>query len=123
MLKVTALTKEEVELCPIRQVVSKVTGKWQLLIIFALEDGALRFSQVKRTIGDVTQRVLTENLRGLERDGYVSRRVEPGPPVEVHYELTEVGRALLPLLLALAEWAGDNHDSIRKSRDAYDSTT
>lgn len=91
MLQVTAHTKEQAEHCPIRQVLSKVTGKWQILIVLALEDGALRFGELKRAIGDITQRVLTENLRSLERDGYLTRTVDSGPPVAVHYELTTRG--------------------------------
>ena len=58
MLNVTALTKKEIESCPVRQVLSKVTGKWQVLIVLALEDGTLRFGELKRTVGDITQRVL-----------------------------------------------------------------
>ncbi|WP_368186695.1 winged helix-turn-helix transcriptional regulator [Aestuariibius sp. HNIBRBA575] len=120
MLPVTALTKEEVENCPIRQVLSKVTGKWQMLILLVLEDGALRFGELKRTIGEVTQRVLTENLRGLERDGFLTRTVTPGPPVAVHYELTELGLDLMQRIKDLTLWAAANHDQIRQSRAAYD---
>ena len=97
MLKVTATSKIDVDNCPVRQVLAKVSGKWQVLIVLALRDGALRFGQIKREIGDVTQRVLTENLRNLERDGYLTREVIPGPPVEVHYELTDLGMELMEL--------------------------
>jgi DNA-binding HxlR family transcriptional regulator len=120
MLQVTALSKEEAELCPVRQVLSKVTGKWQVLLVLALEDGALRFGALKRTVGDITQRVLTENLRSLERDGYVTRTVLGGPPVAVFYELTPLGNQLLSLLRPLVIWAGDNHSNIAKSREVYD---
>jgi len=120
MLQVTALSKEDVENCPVRQVLSKVTGKWQVLIVLALEDGALRFGVVKRTLGDITQRVLTENLRSLERDGYLTRTVEPGPPVAVFYELTPLGYQLLTPLKSLVTWAAENHDHVRKSREVYD---
>ncbi|MFV0359084.1 winged helix-turn-helix transcriptional regulator [Tropicimonas sp.] len=120
MLQITALTKTEAENCPIRQILSKVTGKWQLLILFALQDGSLRFGALKRVIGDITQRVLTENLRSLERDGYLTRSVDPGPPVAVHYQLTELGRELAGLLETLAEWAARNHGVIRKARQRYD---
>ncbi len=120
MLQVTALSKEDAENCPIRQVLSKVTGKWQMLILLALEDGALRFGALKRTIGDVTQRVLTENLRSLERDGYLTRSVDPGPPIAVHYELTDLGRELSAILKTLASWAARSHDTVRRSRSAHD---
>ncbi|MCJ7873250.1 helix-turn-helix domain-containing protein [Marinovum sp. 2_MG-2023] len=120
MLQVTALTKEQAELCPIRQVLSKVTGKWQVLIVLALEDGSLRFGALRRAVGDITQRVLTENLRSLERDGYLTRTVDAGPPVAVHYELTELGQGVLGPLKLLVDWAATHHDDIRKSRQAFD---
>lgn len=120
MLQVTALSKEEAELCPVRQVLSKVTGKWQVLLVLALEDGALRFGALKRTVGDITQRVLTENLRSLERDGYVTRTVDPGPPVAVSYALTPLGFQLLALLKPLVIWAGENHHDVANSRKAFD---
>lgn len=120
MLNVTALTKDEAANCPVRQVLSKVTGKWQVLIVLALEDGTLRFGELKRTIGDVTQRVLTENLRSLERDGYLRRDVDPGPPVAVRYALTDLGEELLPLLRGLTEWAAHRHPKVQASRETFD---
>ncbi|WP_163851710.1 winged helix-turn-helix transcriptional regulator [Pseudooceanicola aestuarii] len=118
MLNLTALSAEDAAHCPIRQVLSKVTGKWQMLILFALEDGALRFGALKRTIGDITQRVLTDNLRGLERDGYLTRTVEAGPPLAVFYTLTDIGRELMNLLKHLADWAARNHATIAARRAA-----
>jgi len=120
MLKVTALTKEEVDGCPIRQVLSQVTGKWQMLIVLALEDGALRFGALKRTVGDVTQRVLTENLRKLERDGFLSRTVFAGPPVAVSYELTELGQELLGHIKPMVIWAAGRHESVALNRKAFE---
>ncbi len=119
MLKVTALTKEEVDGCPVRQVLSQVTGKWQMLIVLCLEDGALRFGVIKRTIGDVTQRVLTENLRKLERDGYVLRTVHPGPPVAVSYQLTDLGKELLGHIKPMVIWAAGRHSDVANSREAF----
>lgn len=119
MLPVGAHTEAEVLLCPIRSVLSKVTGKWQIIIVLALEDGALRFGELKRTIGDVTQRVLTENLRSLQRDGYLTRTVHPGPPVAVSYELTPVGEQLVDLLKPIVLWANDHMEDIKASREAY----
>ncbi|MAM62628.1 helix-turn-helix domain-containing protein [Maritimibacter sp. UBA3975] len=121
MLKVTALTKADVDGCPVRQVLSKVTGKWQVLIVLSLEDGTLRFGELKRTIGDITQRVLTENLRSLERDGYVTRSVDPGPPIAVRYTLTDMGHELLPLLKALTGWAAERHADVKRARNEFDS--
>lgn len=120
MLPITVHSSEQGDECPIRQVLSKVTGKWQILIIFALEDGALRFGEVKRTIGDVTQRVLTQNLRSMERDGYLTRTVHPGPPVAVSYELTEVGHSLVERLKPLAIWAAEVHPTVLDARTAFD---
>lgn len=120
MLQVTVTTDEESGLCPIRNVLAKVTGKWQSLIIFCLEDGALRFSAVKRMVGDITQRVLTENLRSLERDGFITRTVDAGPPVAVSYELTKRGEELCHVLQPLANWAGDNFSDVIQSRSEYD---
>lgn len=120
MLNVTASNKDEAANCPVRQVLSKVTGKWQVLIVLGLEDGTLRFGELKRTIGDVTQRVLTENLRSLERDGYLRRDVDPGPPVAVRYTLTDLGEELLPLLRGLTEWAAHRHSDVQASRESFD---
>lgn len=116
MLQLTALSKEEAEFCPVRSVLSKVTGKWQVLVLLALEDGALRFGALKRRIGDVTPRVLTENLRGLERDGYLIRTVHDGRPVAVSYALTDLGQSLTGVLKPLVIWAGENFDSVAAAR-------
>lgn len=117
MLQLTALTKEEAEFCPIRSVLTKVTGKWQILILLALEDGELRFGALKRLIGDVTPRVLTDNLRSLERDGYVARTVHDARPVAVSYALTDLGRALIGVLKPLVIWAGENFDAVAAARE------
>ena len=103
-------------LCPIRQVLGKVTGKGQVLILLAFEDEALRFGQVKRAIGDVTQRVLTENLRRLERDGYLTRTVDGSPPVAVSYALTSMGHSFIETLKPLVFWARDNFPNVKDSR-------
>ena len=120
MLPRTVTTEEESGLCPVRSILSTVTGKWSSLILLALEDGPLRFSAIKRMIGDITQRVLTENLRALERDGYLTRKVISGPPVEVHYELTPTGVDLLALFIPLTTWAAKHYDSVQAARQKYD---
>lgn len=119
MVKVTALTKEEVDGCPIRQVLSQVTGKWQMLIVLALEEDGLRFGALRREIGDVTQRVLTENLRKMERDGYLSRTVAAGPPVSVTYALTDLGVELLSHIKPMVSWAADRHGAIDQNRKSF----
>ena len=121
MLPVTVLTEEDSKLCPVRNVLAKVTGKWQTLIILALEDGASRFGELKRTIGDISQRVLTENLRSLERDGYLTRTVDPGPPVAVSYALTSLGRELLVASKHMVSFAEESFPKVLAAREAYDS--
>ena len=120
MLPIGAHSEAEALLCPIRTVLSKVTGKWQMIIVLALEDGPLRFGALKRTIGDVTQGVLPENLRSLQRDGYITRTVAPGPPIAVSYALTPVGEELVELLKPLVLWANDNMDGVKVARRDYE---
>lgn len=120
MLAITVTTEEESGLCPVRSILSTVTGKWSSLILLALEDGPLRFSAIKRVVGDITQRVLTENLRALERDGYVTREVLAGPPVEVHYELTKTGADLVVRFVPLVTWAAEHYAIVQAARQKYD---
>ena len=120
MLPIGVASKAEASTCPIRSVLSNVTGKWRMIIILALEDEPKRFGEMKRCIGDVTQRVLTENLRGLQRDGYLTRTVDAGPPVAVSYELTPLGRGLLETLKPLVYWSNDQMDEVKTARMAYD---
>ncbi|GJM02791.1 MAG: transcriptional regulator [Rhodomicrobium sp.] len=120
MLPITVTNEKEKSLCPIRNVLANISGKWQMLILLSLEDGSLRFSAVKRAVGDITQRVLTENLRSLERDGYLTRTVRPGPPIEVSYELTPLGTALIPVLKPLVSWASENFNAVISARKTYD---
>jgi DNA-binding HxlR family transcriptional regulator len=104
----------------VRNVLSTVMGKWSSLILLALEDGPLRFSAIKRAVGDITQRVLTENLRMLERDGYVRRTVVHGPPVEVHYSVTAQGADLVRLFRPLVDWASEHREKVIASRSRFD---
>ena len=120
MLPVGVANKAEASNCSIRSILSNVTGKWRMIIILALEDEPKRFGDLKRCIGDITQSVLTENLRGLQRDGYLTRCVDPGPPIAVSYELTPLGRSLLELLKPLVYWSHDNMDAVRTLRMEYD---
>ncbi|WP_428527983.1 winged helix-turn-helix transcriptional regulator [Roseibium sp.] len=120
MLPIGVETKAEASNCPIRSVLSNVTGKWRMIIVLALEDGPMRFGEIKRCIGDVTQRVLTENLRGLQRDGYLTRSVDPGPPVAVSYELTPLGQSLVASLKPLVFWSGEQMEKVKTARLEYD---
>lgn len=120
MLQITATTDEERGLCPLRSVLATVMGKWSSLILLALEDGPMRFSAIRRAVGDITQRVLTENLRMLERDGYLTRRVLPGPPIEVHYSLTSQGETLVDCFKPLVAWAALHRDGVKVARRRFD---
>lgn len=120
MLPIGVANKAEASNCCIRSVLSNVTGKWRMIIILALEDEPRRFGDLKRCIGDVTQSVLTDNLRGLQRDGYLTRTVEPGPPVAVTYELTELGRSLLEVLKPLVFWSHEQMSDVRQFRMEFD---
>lgn len=120
-MAMTPVTNEaEALLCPIRTVLSKVTGKWQIVILLTLNANPLRFGELKREIGDITQRVLTENLRALQRDGYISRTVYDGPPVAVSYALTDQGHGLVQVMWPIVSWARDNLDVVKAKRQAFE---
>ncbi|MFI9560224.1 winged helix-turn-helix transcriptional regulator [Nonomuraea endophytica] len=102
-----------------REIFDRVGDKWTLLVISTLADGPLRFAQLKERVG-VNQRMLTQTLRGLERDGVVSRTVYPTAPPRVDYELTPIGRELLALVTGICEWTRRNVEAIETSRHDYD---
>ncbi|MEZ8349835.1 winged helix-turn-helix transcriptional regulator [Vibrio splendidus] len=106
--------------CPVRNVVAQIGDKWSMLILFALVDGSERFNALKSRIEGISQRMLTQTLRDLERDGYVSRTVYPEVPVRVEYELTELGRDLVKPLYELVCWADNHQQEIKQARKAYD---
>lgn len=108
------------EECPVRNVVAQIGDKWSILILFALVDGPDRFNSLKSRIEGISQRMLTQTLRDLERDGFVLRTVYPQVPVKVEYELTELGKGLTSSVWQLVSWADDHHDEIRKARQEYD---
>ena len=120
MQKDTDAMLSDVPNCPIRNVLDKVGNKWSLLVLVALNDRKLRFMELKRLIGDITQRVLTQTLRNLERDGYVARKVYPTSPPTVEYWLTPLGKSLLKPMFGLITWANSRFDEVKKSREAYD---
>jgi len=106
--------------CPVRNVVAQIGDKWSLLILFALVDGPDRFNALKNRIEGISQRMLTQTLRDLEREGYVERTVYPEVPVRVEYELTEMGRDIVKPLYQLVCWADDHQEEIRQARKTYD---
>ena len=107
--------------CPaVREVLNRVGDKWSVLVVVLLREGPKRFSELRRAIEGVSQRMLTLTLRGLERDGLVKRTVEPSIPPRVDYELTALGRTLLEPVMALAQWAQRHRSAIQSSRQRYD---
>jgi DNA-binding HxlR family transcriptional regulator len=108
------------ENCPVRDVLAKVGGKWSSLIVGTLAERPRRFGELRRALEDISQRMLTQTLRELQRDGLVSRRVFPTQPPSVEYALTDLGQSLLPSLAALIHWAEQNHEAIRASRRQFD---
>ena len=106
--------------CPTRRILDRIGDRWTVLIIGALGDGDARFSELRRRIEGISQKMLTQTLRGLERDGLVSRTVYPEVPVRVEYSLTNAGRTLLEPLSALQTWAIEHLGDVSASQDAYD---
>ncbi|WP_302460324.1 winged helix-turn-helix transcriptional regulator [Parabacteroides johnsonii] len=115
------IKKEErnsiIEICPVRNVVSRFGNKWALLVILVLsEQGTVRFNELCRLIPDVSSRVLSGTLRTLEADGLIARKVYPVVPPKVEYRLTDIGSSLVPFIVQLTEWAQTNMKSIIKHR-------
>ena len=104
----------------INEVLQRIGDKWSTLIVSALSDGSMRFSELRREIPSISQRMLTLTLRGLERDGLVSRTVTPTIPPRVDYELTELGHSLQGPVCALAKWALDNIGDIHEAQARFD---
>jgi DNA-binding HxlR family transcriptional regulator len=109
------------ESCPaVREVLNRVGDKWSVQIVALLGDGPMRFSELRRSIEGISQRMLTLTLRGLERDGLITRTVFPEIPPRVEYELTRLGKTLLDPISALADWAEEYRTSIQEAREKFD---
>ncbi|WP_405133293.1 winged helix-turn-helix transcriptional regulator [Nocardia sp. NBC_01388] len=106
--------------CPTRQVFDRVGERWTGLVLLALEPGTQRFSELRRRIQGITQKMLTQTLRALERDGVVERRVFPTVPVTVEYTLTPLGRSLATAIAGLRAWSYQNIGEIIAARAEYD---
>ena len=104
----------------VREVLDRVGDKWSVQIVGRLGDGRQRFSELRRSIEGISQRMLTLTLKGLERDGLVARTVYPTIPPRVEYELTKLGFTLLEPIQGLAQWADDNRSTIQSARDRFD---
>ena len=95
---------EELPACPVETTLTLIGSKWKVLIIRDLLDGAKRFGELRKSVGDVSQKVLTAQLRSMEEDGLVSRTVFPEVPPHVEYALTPLGMSLAPVIDALGAW-------------------
>lgn len=111
------------DICPVREILTRIGDKWSVLVIALLGDGARRFSELRRSIEGISQRMLTLTLKGLERDGLVTRTAYPTIPPRVEYELTKVGRTLLKAVTPLHLWAEKHRGIIQESRTRYDGKT
>jgi DNA-binding HxlR family transcriptional regulator len=106
--------------CPSRQLLDRLTDKWTTLLLIALADGSQRYSELARTVAGVSQKMLTQTLRNLERDGLITRRVTPSVPVRVDYELTGLGRSLLPVVREVKSWAEHHMPDVLAARSRFD---
>nr|WP_272211460.1 helix-turn-helix domain-containing protein [Marinicella sp. W31]MDC2877348.1 helix-turn-helix domain-containing protein [Marinicella sp. W31] len=103
-----------------RDVLSRVSGKWSTLLLLALLDGPLRFSELKRCAPDISQRMLTKSLTELRRDGYITRTVYPTQPPQVEYALTAAGTSFLQAWQNVVVWAKENQAHVHASRSRFD---
>src|ERR1700716_4115051 len=104
----------------VSEVLARVGDKWTVLVVSTLGDGPRRFNELRRALGSISQRMLTLTLRGLERDGLVTRTIFPTIPPRVDYELTDLGRTLLEPVLAISQWAERHREEIQASRLRFD---
>lgn len=114
-------TESIMEICPIRNVVSRFGDKWSLLVLLVIDGkGIVRFNELGRLIPDISTRVLSTTLRTLEADGLIDRKVYAQVPPKVEYSLTEIGLSLIPLIRQLTEWAINNREKVLRHRAAYE---
>lgn len=114
---VKAKRGREINLCPVRDIITRFSDKWSMLVVLLLgAQGKMRFNEIRHQIGDVSQRMLTVTLRHLEQDGFVNRKVFAEVPPRVEYELTPLGLCLMQQIGKLTEWIDANTDQILKAR-------
>ncbi|MET8746926.1 helix-turn-helix domain-containing protein [Streptomyces sp. NPDC004728] len=108
--------------CPARHLLDRISNKWVSLIVNALAEGPQRYTELSRRLVSVSQKMLTQSLRNLERDGLLTRTVTPSVPVRVDYALTPLGKSLVPVMQAIKAWAEQNMDEVLAARSGYDAT-
>lgn len=106
--------------CQVRQILDRIADKWSLLVIALLDNRRLRFTELRREIDGISQRMLTVTLRSLERDGLVERTVYPVVPPRVEYELTPLGGTLHATIQSLVTWTETHQEEVATAREAYD---
>ena len=106
--------------CPSRQLLDRIADKWVALVVKSLSDGPKRYSEISHQLVGVSQKMLTQTLRSLERDGMLTRSVTPAVPVRVDYELTPLGQSLSGVLGQLKSWAEQHMPEVDQARAAYD---
>lgn len=104
----------------VSEILGRVGDKWTVLVVMSLKPGPLRFNDIKRAVGGISQQMLTRTLRILERDGMVSRKVYPTTPPQVEYALTDLGQSLAEPVLQLGQWALSHLAAIHENRRRYD---
>ncbi|MES2515655.1 MAG: helix-turn-helix domain-containing protein [Bacteroidota bacterium] len=110
----------DLDRCPIRTVLDRFGDKWSILVMINLStNGKMRFNEINKSMSDVSQKMLTVTLRSLEADGLVSRKIYPEIPPRVEYDLTPLGKSLLPHIESLRDWANENLSAIKKSRKKF----
>ena len=109
--------------CPTRQLLDRIGDKWSVLILLLLGQQDMRFNGLKRCIGGVSQKMLSQTLRSLERDGLATRAVEPTVPVRVTYSITPLGRELLAALRLMMDWAENRMTKVAAAQASYDQRT
>ena len=106
--------------CPSRRLLDRIGDRWTVLVVGALDGGTRRFTEIAGEVEGISQKMLTQTLRSLERDGFVTRTAYAVVPPHVEYELTSLGRSLQEPLRELERWAVENMDSVAAEQDAYD---
>jgi DNA-binding HxlR family transcriptional regulator len=108
------------EACPTRQVIGRIGDKWTILVLYALGEGTLRFSRLRSEVEGISQKMLTQTLRALERDGIVHRQVYATIPPKVEYSLTPLGQSLGGVIATVRHWSYAHMDEIDGARGVYD---
>jgi DNA-binding HxlR family transcriptional regulator len=106
--------------CPVRDLLNHIGGKWSTLLLQALAERPYRFGELRRMVPDISQRMLTQTLRDLQRDGYIHREAFPTKPPSVEYSMTPLGRSLYRPLSEVINWALENHDAVKDARQRFE---